>query len=388
MEEQVVPYLTKNDVDAIKEDVDVIKTDADTEIIDKGDWVKPYPYDPSKNDIDIQEKPMSIYQFMRLYDQQRLIIDPEYQRNLVWKPEQKSRFIESILLSFPLPPFYVNQQVDSRYIIIDGLQRTTTLHQFVNGQFALTGLKALKEINGDKFKDLPSGYQARIEDKNILLFVIKPSVPIEVVYELFDRINTGGTPLNRQEVRNCIFQGKSTQLLKELSQQLYFHQSIDYGVSDTRMKDRELILRYLAFSILDYTTIYQGDLSSFLEEAMKKINEMTEEEIARLKIDFEKVMKRTYDFFGKQNFRIPQYGQNGEGRSRGVINSAMFESICYFFSLKTDSFLNERKGKIIENFWELFKNPTYMDAVRFSTGNKARVFNRFRLVNEILGNIQ
>lgn len=370
---------------------DVINEDKQTVEIDKGDWVKPYPYDPSKNDIDIQEKPMSIYQFMRLYDQERLIIDPEYQRNLVWKEKQKSRFIESILLSFPLPPFYVNQQVDSRYIIIDGLQRTTTLHQFVNGQFALTGLEALSAINGQKFKDLPSGYQARIEDKNILLFVIKPSVPIEVVYELFDRINTGGTPLNRQEVRNCIFQGKATELLKELSKKPYFRESIDNGVSDTRMKDRELILRYLSFKILDYTTLYQGDLSPFLEEAMKKINAMSEDEINALKVDFERVMRITYDFFGKQNFRIPQWDNKDDKvvwRSRGVINSAMLESICYFFSHQTDSFLAENKKRIIYNFSGLFHDPIYMNAIGFSTGSKSRVFNRFRLVQEILGNIQ
>ncbi len=370
------------------EDTGIIERDDQTVEQDKGDFVKPYPYDPTKNDIDIQEKHMSIYQFMRLYDQARLIIDPEYQRNLVWKPEQKSRFIESILLSFPLPPFYVNQQIDGRYIIIDGLQRTTTLYQFVTGEFALTGLKALKGINALKFKELPSGYQARIEDKNILLFVLKPSVPIEVVYELFDRINTGGTPLNRQEVRNCIFQGKATQLLKELSQEPYFKQSIDCGVSATRMKDRELILHYLAFKILDFKLAYQGDMSAFLEEAMQKINVMTMAEIDTLKIDFERVMKLTYEFFGRQNFRFPQYTPLGELSSRGLINSAMFETICYFFSKQTDAFLTENKEKIIDNYWLLFKDFTFIDAVRFSTGNKARVFNRFKVVQEILGNIQ
>jgi uncharacterized protein with ParB-like and HNH nuclease domain len=366
---------------------DIIERDEQTAEQDKGDLVKAYPYDPTKTDIDIQEKPMSIYQFMRLYDQKRLIIDPEYQRNLVWKLEQKSRFIESIILSFPLPPFYVNQKVDSRYIIIDGLQRTTTLHQFVNGEFILTGLKTLNNLNNKKFSDLPNAYQAKIEDKNILLFVIKPSVPIEVVYELFDRINTGGTPLNRQEVRNCIFQGQATELLKKLAQKPYFRQSIDNGVSDLRMKDRELILRYLAFKILDYTTVYQGDMSDFVEKAMLKINEMTVQELKDLENDFERVLSITYQFFGSQNFRFPQYRENGELHSRGVINSAMFESICFFFSKQTDAFLEGNKESIIKNFWKLLDDPIYKDAVRFSTGNKIRVFNRFRIVQEILGNI-
>ncbi len=367
---------------------EVIETDDQTIEQDSGDFVKPYPYDPTKTDIDIQEKPMSIYQFMRLYDQQRLIIDPEYQRNLVWKPEQKSRFIESIILSFPLPPFYVNQRVDSRYIIVDGLQRTTTLHQFVNGEIALTGLKTLNNLNGNFFKDLPDAYQAKIEDKNILLYVIKPSVPIEVVYELFDRINTGGTPLNRQEVRNCIFQGKSTKLLKELSEEPYFRKSIDNGVSPKRMKDRELILRYLAFKILDYKTLYQGDMSDFLEQAMRKINLMDDSEINNLKIDFERVMKLTYSFYNFDNFRFMQYDADGEPKYRASINSAMFESICYFFSNQTDEFLKVNEDDVYRNFWELLENNQYKDAVRISTGNKARVFTRFRLAEEILGEIR
>ena len=376
MQEVAIPYIANYASDVIERDDQTVEQD-------RGDLVIPYPYDPTKNDIDIQERTMPIYQFMRLYDQQRLIIDPEFQRNVFWKIESKSSFIESILLSFPLPSFFVNQQIDGRYVIIDGLQRTTTLHQFVNGEFQLTGLNVLKNINGKNFKDLPSSYQARIEDKKILLFILKPSVPIEVIYELFARINTSGTVLNRQEIRNGVLQGQATRLLRELSKQPYFRQSIDNGVSDTRMKDRELILRYLSFKVLDYSIFYQGDMSAFLDEATKKINSMTLKEIECLKIDFERVMKMTYEFFGEKGFRIPQLG-----RSRGLINSAMFESICYFFSSQTDDFLTKNKERIINNFRILLDNSTYIDSIRSSTGHKAKVFNRFGLVQDILGNMQ
>ena len=149
------------------------------------------------------------------------------------------------------------------------------------------------------------------------------------------------------------------------------------------MKDRELILRYLSFKVLDYSIFYQGDMSAFLDEATKKINSMTFKEIECLKIDFERVMKITYEFFGEKGFRIPQLG-----RSRGLINSAMFESICYFFSSQTDDFLTKNKEKIINNFKILLDNSTYIDSIRSSTGHKAKVFNRFGLVQDILGNMQ
>ncbi|TAE11715.1 MAG: DUF262 domain-containing protein [Bacteroidetes bacterium] len=370
-------------------DNEVIETDAQQHENEdeQGDSPRKYPFDePTKADVDIREDKMSIYQYMRDFERGRLITDPDYQRNLVWKPAQMSRFIESILLGFPLPPFYLNQTREGKYTIIDGLQRTTTMNKFFKDEFALVGLSSLEKLNGQKFSELPDGYRAKIEDKNILLYILKPSTPVEVVYELFDRINTGGTPLNRQEVRNCIFLGESTKLLKELSQEKVFREAIDNGLAPTRMKDREVVLRYLAFKIFDYEKDYTGDLSAFLENAMKAMNKMGEEELEILRQDFKRVMRLSYEFFGKNNFRYPILNKDGV-HSRGFINTSMFESIAYFFSQNTDDFLKSNKERIKENYQNLLKNPTYIDAVRFSTGSKFRVINRFQLAQEILSNI-
>ncbi|MDF5726428.1 MAG: DUF262 domain-containing protein [Rhizonema sp. PD37] len=130
------------------QDCDVIVTDEDTVEEEKGDNGGLYPYDPTKADIDIREDPQTVFELMRKYDNRRLIIDPDFQRNLVWKLEQKSKFIESVILNFPLPPWYVNQTTEGKYIIVDGLQRTSTLHEFVNDEFKLTGLEALTKLNG------------------------------------------------------------------------------------------------------------------------------------------------------------------------------------------------------------------------------------------------
>jgi hypothetical protein len=370
---------------------EIIEFDAQTLEEEKGDSEKKFPYDPTQNDIDIREEKVSIFEYMRRYKKGLLKIDPDYQRNLVWKDKQKSRFIESIMLNFPLPPIYLNQQIDGRFIIIDGLQRTTTLNQFMSNEFALEGLKTLPDWNTVKFRDLPDVYQAKIEDKQLQLYILKPSVPVSVVYELFDRINTGGTPLNRQEVRNCIFEGKSTQLLKELATnpEYGFRLAIDEGVSATRMKDREIILRYLSFKIFDYEKDYNGDLSDFVESAMKKINEeLSDTEIESLKYDFQRVMYWSTQFFRYKNFRFPVYNNaTGEFQSRGFINTSMFESISYFFSKKSDDFLEKNKEKIISNFDDLLKNATYIDAVRSATGSRFRVTNRFKLAQEVLSNL-
>ncbi|TAE56335.1 MAG: DUF262 domain-containing protein [Nostocales cyanobacterium] len=366
------------------QDNDIIEKDEDTAEEDRGDSGGLYPYDPTKADIDIREEPQTVFELMRKYDNGKLIVDPEFQRNLVWTLEKRSKFIESIILNFPIPPWYVNQTVEGKYIIVDGLQRTSTLHQFINDEFKLTGLEALTNLNGYNFselKELPGDYQTRIEDKKLNIYLIKPSVQAKVVYDIFNRINTGGTNLERQEVRNCIFSGKSTKLIKELSETDYFKRAIDNGISPRRMKDREVILRYLAFKIFDYETEYHGDLSDFVESAMKKLNLMSDEKIDLLKNDFKRVMNLTFEFFGKRNFRLPA------AQRRGRINIAIFESVSYFFSVNSDQFLADNKKNIQDNFDKLLENQEYLDAVRYATSSKNKVITRFKLAQEILGNV-
>lgn len=365
--------------------IEVIETDQDTPDEYNTDNGGLYPYDPTKADIDIRENPHTIFELKRKYDDKKLILDPEFQRNPnVWNQQQKSKFIESIILDFPLPYWYVRQTKDGKYIVVDGLQRTTAICEFMNDKFKLEGLEALTQLNNYNFSDLKNlegDYQTRIEDKKITLYVIKPSVSSKVVYDIFNRINTGGTKLERQEIRNCIFAGNSTKLLKELAEQEYFKQAIDYGFSPKRMKDRELILRYLAFKIFDYQKDYTGDMSDFLEKTMKKINLMSDNDIDKLKEDFKRVMKLTYNFFGSQNFRLPT--DNGRGR----VNMIMFESISYFFSTNSNEFLQQHKEIIKKNFLKLLKNEEYVNSIKKVSNTKDKVIRRFQLAQEILGDI-
>ena len=148
------------------------------------------------------------------------------------------------------------------------------------------------------------------------------------------------------------------------------------------MKDREAVLRYLAFRIFDYQKDYQGDMSNFLETTMKKINVMKLSEIEFLKDDFKKVINITYEFFDKRNFRLPTT------QTRGRISIAILESVAYFFSIKHDSFLKQHKIQIIANFERLIKNADYLDAVKNATSSKAKVIGRFKLAQEVLGDIE
>lgn len=365
---------------------DIVETDEDTPEEYATENAALYPDYLIQKDIDIRENTYSVFELKRRCDQKKVILDPEFQRNPdIWKPEEKSKFIESIILNFPLPYWYVKQTKKGEYIVVDGLQRTLAIRDFIDNKFKLTGLKVLSQLNDCNFNDLkqlPGDYETRIEDKKISLYVIPYSVPPNILYEIFERVNTGGTQLQKQEIRNCIFSGQSTTLLKELSKKEYFKQAIDNGFSDKRMKDRELILHYLAFKICnDYHQDYQGDMNNFLADAMQKINEMSEKKIDELKKDFERVMTLTYDFFEQENFRLPTE------QSRGKVNMIMFESISYFFSTHDDEFLEQHKETIKQNFVKLRKNSEYVGSIKRVKYDKDTVIKRFDLAQKILGDV-
>ncbi len=336
-------------------------------------------------EVDIKEERFSVFELLRKIDANKIRMNPDFQRNLVWKPAQKSQFIESIILNVPLPPFYFRKETDGKYTIVDGLQRTSTLNDFIDsdsdGNFPLTGLKALPELNGKYFVELSDELQTRIEDKNLLMYVLQPSVPMIIVYDIFNRINTGGTKLEPQEIRNCVFIGEATTLLKRIAESPVFRDAIDEGIAPTRMKDREAVLRCLAFQIFDPQRDYNNSMNEFLERAMKAINKMSRREISTLEKRFMEVLEITKDFFGESNFRLPTEF------SRGRISIAIMESITRFFSKADLNNLIANKDAIVANYDALLTDDEYLDAVRYSTNSTLKVKARFRLTEEILSDI-
>lgn len=338
-------------------------------------------HNPLQSHINIEKEHQTVYELVVRKQQRGLLeLDPDFQRNFVWKRDQQSRFIESLLLNFPLPPIYLNRTQNGKLIVVDGRQRITTLKLFMDNKLKLRGLTTLPHLNGLRFRDLiklDARYQTRVEDTQLFVYIIPPSVPVEVVYDIFNRINTGGTQLQRQEIRNCIFIGKSTALLGKLSQKDYFKQAIDNNISPNRLKDQEAILRCLAFRIQNKDD-YKGGMNAFVDRSMQRINQMNDNEIASLEQDFEKAMTWSYDFFEGSNFRIPRNGK------RGRINIALMEAVANWFMSQEEDYLTQNKEAIQAGFAKLVAAPALIDAVRVSTSDQSRVAARFKLVEEYL----
>jgi len=359
--------MNENDIDIEKEDFEDIST----------------PYDVSK--IDILNEPEYVDRLVKKFDNEELILNPDFQRNEVWGIKQKSRLIESILIKIPIPSFYIDARDEAKWIVVDGLQRLSTIIKYIKDDFALKDLEFLQSIESKKFSELDRNFQRRIEDFKLTLYLIRPNTPEDIALNIFTRINTLGEPLSPQELRHAIYNGQSTKLLQELTQTKEFNQAVNpTSAMQKRMSDRELILRLLAFKISTYENYKKSNnLAIFLANTMKKINRMSIEEIDSLREFFRESMKKAYIVFGEFTFRKIYENDN----KKRPINKSLFETFGYFLNDYTIKELEICKKSIMDNLrYELTNDITFEKSISRATNNIDNVQYRFKKAKEILEN--
>lgn len=219
--------------------------------------------------IKIESARFSIFELKRRYDRGMICVDPDFQRLDVWTYKQKSELIESVIMGIPLPLIYLAENIDGRLIVVDGRQRLTTFFEFLNNAFRLRDLKILKQINGMNIQEMDknikySRYVTMIEDTQLAVQIIKYPTKDRVRFDIFDRVNRGGTPLNKQEMRNALYQGNATKLLNRLSEMSSFKKATGNSISSKHMKDKYIILRALCFYLL-----YQGEMVNLNNEKVE-----------------------------------------------------------------------------------------------------------------------
>ena len=325
--------------------------------------------------VKITRDQFSLFQLKRKAERQEIIIDPDFQRLFVWGIKEKSELIESILMGIPLPVLYLFEQNDGKLQVVDGRQRLTAIFQFMENQFALSELKILPNEKGNKFKNLSSMMQGIIEDFQMTVYKIQPPTPENVKFDIFDRVNRGGKKLNHQEMRNALHQGKSTLLLKELSEMQEFQLATGKSIKPDRMKDRYIILRYLSFYMYykkweELKNLeYKSDIDDFLAKIMDFINDFTDEQINALKQTFRQSMKNCYEILGSDAFRFSK--ENGEKKL--PINMALFEILAFFFS---DSHIDYGRQK------ETIKNAIIAKKIQFYNSDFSKQVDSSTKVNE------
>jgi len=344
------------------------------------------PFDPTL--IRVETKPMSLDALIARIREGELDLAPGFQRKAgIWKDEAQSRLIESILIRIPLPAFYMDATDEDKWLVVDGLQRLTTLKRFVIDQaLKLKGLEFLK-LHGKTFNDLPRNFQRRINETQATVYLIEKGTPPEVKFNIFKRINTGGAPLSAQEIRHALNQGKVTKFLERLANSEEFKRATDHGIRDDRMADRECVLRFLAFTIVPYTAYKAQDFDSFLSERMAEMNKFPDQKIEELARQFLRAMRVAFTIFGPDAFRKRYRGD----ATRYPINKALFEAWSVNINRLDESKLQrlqEHKDIVREHFRKLMNEDNdFENSISLSTGSVRKISYRFEAIKKLIAEV-
>lgn len=275
------------------------------------DFVSPNKPGYGPDDIFVENKPFSLRQIVELIDNGDIEITPDFQRNFIWDKTRQSKLIESILLGLPLPSIYLSQYEDGRLTVVDGLQRLTTIKRFFEDKLILTNLEYLKNCNNKKFSNLDDVLSPlrirRFGQTQIMCFVIDYRSPSQLKYDLFRRLNTGGKPLNNQEIRNCLSRPSVQLILKRMVESDSFIDATNGSVKDTRMEAREAALRFIYFyeqhSEKNPVGKYNGDMETTLDNFIDELNHREVSSLKNYIFIYEQALKIAYHLFGIQCFR-------------------------------------------------------------------------------------
>lgn len=365
--------------------VDEDRVELDGSDTSSDDTVITEPFDPAKIRVDYKSTTMDA--LIKRIRNKEIDLAPEFQRRAdIWNDIAKSRLIRSMLIRIPLPAFYMDASNDNNWLVVDGLQRLTAVKRYIiDKELKLTGLEFLTACNGKFFDKLSRNFQRRIEEANIVVYLIQPGTPDRVKFDIFRRINTGGEPLSAQEIRHTLNQGTITRFLAELAGSEEFKQATANGVSPKRMDDRECVLRFIAFCLYPPETYKSENFDMFLNRAMDKANTMPDTQLKALGQRFLRSMHAAADIFGNDAFR-KRYDPKAD---RHPINKALFEAWSVNLDGLTDEEIKQLslKKDLIQE--ALIKKMNSVDgefdmSITQGTGSAKRVKKRFETVRSIL----
>ncbi len=332
---------------------------------------------------------LTFRELITMWDEDELL-KPEIQRKYVWDKVEASRFIESILLGLPIPSIFLAKTKDQNSLIIDGFQRIMTVYDYVTGIFQKDGrtfkLSNSKRINekwrNKSFAELELKDQKKIRSKTIHAIIFDSSHPAShdsSLYQIFERINTGGRTLMNQEIRNCIYQGWFNTLLIKLNKNEKWRDLVGDEVEDSRMRDIELILRFFAISRTDWfdkKLKVSISLKKFLNDQMEDITEADDALSAELESNFIDAIDFISKHLGESAFK----NISSEGFVTNKIHPTIFDSIM----TATSKALERGITKPINVREALIYDDKYKESISMRTTNVDSIQKRIGLACNIL----
>ena len=309
---------------------------------------------------------------------QRYDLNPDFQREFVWKEDKQSRLIESCIMRIPLPVLYVAEADDGRIIVVDGLQRLSTFRDFLDNKLKLSFPRNEDEpahpLEGKYFDDLELKLRERVEDTQLTLYILDSKAPERAKLDIFERVNSG-EPLTRQQMRNCLYNGYATQWLKRCAESQPFLNATGGSLKSKTMRDRETINRFCAFSILGWRSYRSGEMDRFLAEALESMNKMTAEQLDLLEAKFTFSMVVNERLFKRHAFRKSL--RTGNGADRSPLNVALFDVCSVVLSTLDERTVSEHQSAIKAAVAELLEDEDFKLAITNATNAEKRVTTRF-----------
>ena len=310
------------------------------------------------------------------------IVVPDFQRNYVWSIKQASLLIESFLMGLPVPQVFFYVDDDNLNQVIDGQQRIISIIYFLEGYFGtessqgkkqvfrLQGLSEDNPFAKKRYEDLSDVHQRKLKSsvlRAINIRQLKPAHETTSVYHIFERLNTGGTPLKPQEIRNCVFRGELVRILRALNGNENWRAIIGKSVPDRHQKDVELILRIFALS---YSfTEYGKPMKEFLNRIMQREKEGNSPDVRSFQSSFLRASETIASILGPMPFHI-----------RGPLNASALDAVFATIINGLDHIpadLNKRYARLIED-------KEFIDTTFYSTSDLSVVKRRFSVANNYL----
>ncbi len=330
-------------------------------------------------------------------------LNPRFQRRDAWNITRKSRFIESLILGFPVPLIVLatNNKEKGKFIVLDGKQRLLTILQFYgdsatpNNSFTLKDLEFLDNLNGCQYQDLENDFNLndildQLDNQTIRTIVIRNWKTESFLHKIFLRLNLENTPLSSQELRQALHPGGFINFLDDRAIESQALKKIfKSSYPDFRMRDTDILLRYVAFHY--YLSDYRGDLKKFLDNACVSLNarwDQNSEEIKNIIDQFEKAVQTTINIFGEKNFSRLWLPESATYRSQ--FNRAILDVMVFYFC---DDLMRAAAETNKEQVEEAFKSlcrtavDRFKNAVLISTNTKQSTYDRFHLWGQALSEV-
>ncbi|MNZ36861.1 hypothetical protein D3C78_542940 [compost metagenome] len=341
--------------------------------------------DFSLSDINIGKENYSCDQLLEMLANNEINLDTIFQRKKgLWSPSQKGRFIESMMLRFPIPPLYFNVlHKDEKkefpfWEVIDGLQRLSTIDEFVHKGLELKGLEFYPELNGKKFEELPRHLIRTFKSCQLQLHLVFPNTPTQVIRRIFERINTTNLKLTDQEVRNAIYQGYITKLLKD---DAIYLSNFKIPTNDNRCSTQELVLRFYSFYCFGIDKYIDTDrLDEFLDKSIRALNEFERASLDIISEKFKDAIDKSYLLLGDSAFR----GVNNR------FNRSLFEVITVSIANLSESEYSQaiKKSKKISNDYIKLasgkSDPRFTKSISSATSREDNVKYRYNVIKKLI----